>query len=702
LIHLDEQSIEELEFHRIKEMLVEKCIGPSAAAFMADLHPLSNVRKARAALDAAWEYRCSRNEDEGFPRIEFEELDKDISRLKLKNATLFIEGVVRIYRASLLCNDLLRFFKDKQESRPMLSGILRNTWHSKEIQKAVEGVLDKRFKVRDDASEKLSSIRQDIGRKRNQVNRNFDRLLKKWQGTGYLGEANESFMNERRVLSVMSSYRKNVPGQICGVSRSGQITYVEPRENIQLNYELDALQHEEEKEIERILNALSQELRNRLDLIESYQYVLVQMDIIQAKVRLAERMDGQKVGLLNEPFLDIQKAYHPLLYLKNKQEKQETIPQDIRMDDEQRMLVISGPNAGGKSITLKTVGLLQVMAQSGLLIPVSDSSRLGWFHSILSDIGDNQSIDNQLSTYSYRLNRMRQFLEVADDRTLLLLDEFGTGSDPELGGALAEVFFEQLYDKGAFGVITTHYSNIKFKASDLEHAQNASMLFDTETLMPRYRLSMGQPGSSFTFEVAQMNGIPSDLIDQAKELLDGQTVELDRLIATLQSEKDRIERERSLIQDDRQQTKRAKQSFEDREAHFLRRLETQQKQIDRNNKYLSSGKKMHAFVDRFKLGKANKELMGEVKKFLTIEKTKIEEAKKLIALREKAEAKSAAKERRRKKKPKSEVPLKVGSKVRLAKSNQRGEVIELEGEKVVVMFGSFRTQVTRDKLVVEE
>jgi DNA mismatch repair protein MutS2 len=269
-------------------------------------------------LDAAWEYRCSRNEDEGFPRIEFEELAKDISRLKLKNATLFIEGVVRIYRASLLCNDLLRFFKDKQESRPMLSGILRNTWHSKEIQKAVEGVLDKRFKVRDDASEKLSSIRQDIGRKRNQVNRNFDRLLKKWQGTGYLGEANESFMNERRVLSVMSSYRKNVPGQICGVSRSGQITYVEPRENIQLNYELDALQHEEEKEIERILNALSQELRNRLDLIESYQYVLVQMDIIQAKVRLAERMDGQKVGLLNEPFLDIQKAYHPLLYLKNK------------------------------------------------------------------------------------------------------------------------------------------------------------------------------------------------------------------------------------------------------------------------------------------------------------------------------------------------------------------------------------------------
>ena len=681
---------------------MENCIGPSAAAFMVDIHPLSNVRKARAALDAAWEYRCSRNEDEGFPRIEFEELAKDISRLKLKNATLFIEGVVRIYRASLLCNDLLRFFKDKQESRPMLSGILRNTWHSKEIQKAVEGVLDKRFKVRDDASEKLSSIRQDIGRKRNQVNRNFDRLLKKWQGTGYLGEANESFMNERRVLSVMSSYRKNVPGQICGVSRSGQITYVEPRENIQLNYELDALQHEEEKEIERILNALSQELRNRLDLIESYQYVLVQMDIIQAKVRLAERMDGQKVGLLNEPFLDIQKAYHPLLYVKNKQEKQETIPQDIRMDDEQRMLVISGPNAGGKSITLKTVGLLQVMAQSGLLIPVSDSSRLGWFHSILSDIGDNQSIDNQLSTYSYRLNRMRQFLEVADDRTLLLLDEFGTGSDPELGGALAEVFFEQLYDKGAFGVITTHYSNIKFKASDLEHAQNASMLFDTETLMPRYRLSMGQPGSSFTFEVAQMNGIPSDLIDQAKELLDDQTVELDRLIATLQSEKDRIERERSLIQDDRQQTKRAKQSFEDREAQFLRRLETQQKQIDRNNKYLSSGKKMHAFVDRFKLGKANKELMGEVKKFLTIEKTKIEEAKKLIALREKAEAKSAAKQRRRKKKPKSEVPLKVGSKVRLAKSNQRGEVIELEGEKVVVMFGSFRTQVTRDKLVVEE
>jgi DNA mismatch repair protein MutS2 len=697
----DQQTIEDLEFDSIRKLLASYCFGESAREAMGNIRPFQLIEDAEQSLRETAELLHIRKEGISFPRLEFEELGREIKRLRLNNATLFLEGIIRIYQASVLSNELHEFFKKYDEEAVYLRAILVSSWHSTNVIDPIEKVLDKRFNVKDDASVGLMRIRQDISAKRNQVNRNFDRLMRKMSGLGYLGESNESFLNDRRVLSALSSFKRSVPGRIIGGSRSGHITYLEPQENIQLNMELDTLAYEEEKELEHIFAALSQVLRKELTLIESYQELLCELDKVQARVRLAQLMDARLPILHRHAELNLMQAFHPLLFLKNKELGLPTLPQSMSMDKLTRMLVISGPNAGGKSITLKTIGLLQIMAQSGLLIPVGKGSKIPWFNKILSDIGDNQSIENQLSTYSYKLKRMRLFLDEADSRSLLLLDEFGTGSDPDLGGALAEVFFEELYAKGSFGVITTHYSNIKLRAAELPEALNASMLFDTETLEPRFTLSIGQPGSSFTFEVAQMNGIPPEIIARAVKRLDVKKVEMDRLISSLQQDKASLAEERSEMNKAILEAKHAEKETQETREHFEQRLEVQQKRLERNNKYLSSGKKMSSFIDAYILSKPNKELMAEVKKFLTIEKTKLNDVQRARALKDQHESMLVAQGKRKKEKPTNHLePIVLGSRVRLEKSNQRGEVIALDGKEVTVMFGMFKTKVDASKLVV--
>lgn len=365
-------------------------------------------------------------------------------------------------------------------------------------------------------------------------------------------------------------------------------------------------------------------------------------------------------------------------------------------------MVISGPNAGGKSITLKTVGLLQIMVQCGLLVPCDPSSKFGWFQNVLSDIGDNQSIANQLSTYSYRLKRMKYFLDVSNKRTLLLLDEFGTGSDPELGGALAEVFFETLYNCKSFGVITTHYANIKMKAARLRNAVNASMLFNSDSLEPLYQLSVGQPGSSFTFEVAQINGIPNELIEDAKTRLSANKVELDRLIAVLQKEKSEVEALNLAASEAQRKAEEAQEEYQALSEHFEQRLQRQQDVIEKNNKDLTNGKRMTQFINSYRLKGNNKKLLDEVKKFIAVEKSK------LVTKKEQSKTKQLAKNvpsrnaiKKKKQAPKlPPKPILVGSKVRMNNGSQNGEVAEIKGKEATVVFGNFKMKVKLSELEV--
>ncbi|MFN5912540.1 MAG: MutS-related protein, partial [Bacteroidota bacterium] len=410
-------------------------------------------------------------------------------------------------------------------------------------------------------------------------------------------------------------------------------------------------------------------------------------------------------GISEEPYIELIDAFHPILWKTNRQFGKKTFPQFIRMDKYSRMLVISGPNAGGKSITLKTIGLLQLMLQSGLLVPVDPNSKMCFFQQVLTDIGDNQSIENELSTYSYRLKRMKYFLEVSNRRTLLLLDEFGTGSDPDLGGALAEVFFEQLYNRKSFGVITTHYANIKLKADQLKNAVNGCMLFDTETLEPLYRFSMGQPGSSFTFEVAQINGIPMELIEEAKTRMDDRKVKMDRLLSELQKEKTYLERLSKEHIEAQQLANEAREDFLERKQRFEDKLKIQQESAERNNKFINAGKKMLSFIERFNTNSRKKEvnlpLLEEVKKYLAVEKARVEDAEKALKLREDALSKKPKKNKpvKPEKDPYQRHLIKVGSQVKLISTKQSGTVESIDGEMVTVAFGFLRMKVEREKLM---
>lgn len=703
MLKCDEQTLNDLEFDAIRQLLEEYCVGPTALEKVKKLRPDLPPNELMTSLYQVKELTNIRREGYHFPLLEFEELNYEIKMLPIKNATLPKESFVRLRLASQLANQLIYFFDKREEEFPNLYALLYDVYFTKEIIDLIEKVFDKKGEIKDDASPELFSIRQQIKSVQKQINRNFDKELRKWIKAGFLSDTKETYHDNRRLLAVLSTHKRQIGGQISGSSKTGGVTYVEPSSNIPLNAELDQLHDDERKEIFKILRQLTNECASFLPLIKRYQEVLTAFDFIQARAKLALRMNGELPAILEEQRFELIDAFHPVLKLKNEAQAKTTIPQHIAMDKFSRMLVISGPNAGGKSITLKTVGLLQVMLQSGLLVPVHPNSKMCFFQSLLTDIGDNQSIENELSTYSYRLKRMKYFLEVANRKTMLLLDEFGTGSDPELGGALAEVFFETLYNKKCFGVITTHYSNIKLKADKLQNAINGCMLFNTETLQPLYKLSLGQPGSSFTFEVAQINGIPMDLIAQAKDKLDGKKVEMDRLLTDLQREKSYLSRLNKEHIEAQELAEKSRLQFESSRQKLEEKLSAIRAKAEQDSKFIALGKKLQSFIHSYKtFGKGknpNQTLLAEVKKYIAVEKAKIEEAKKEELLKKQANAKVKKKKSSPVKDPYQQRKIKVGSAVKMISSKQKGIVEEINEKEVVVAFGFMRMKVGLDKLM---
>lgn len=702
----DQQTLHDLEFHQIREWLVGFAIGATAQKRLEVLTPTNDFDLIETELMRTEEFKRIRTEGESFPGLDFEELLPEIKMLPIRNAVLQQEGFVRIVRASDLVNAILHFFDKRSQDFPHLISLLDKVYFTRELIESIERVFDRKGLIKDDASPELYLIRQQINKLRNQINRNFEKEMRRFLKDGLLGETKEAFVNERRVLTVLSTHKRKIGGSVVGSSKTGSLTFIEPAINIPLNNELELLLDDERKEIFRILQELTREIAHHLPLIEAYQDLLTELDFINSKTKLALELNANLPGIVRNTRIELIDAFHPILWRSNKLNGKKTHPQSMIMDANSRMLVISGPNAGGKSITLKTIGLLQVMLQAGLLIPVHSNSKLCFFQQVLSDIGDNQSIENELSTYSYRLKRMRYFLKVANKRTLLLLDEFGTGSDPELGGALAEVFFEELYNKRSYAVITTHYANIKLKADRLPNAINGCMLFNTETLEPMYRFSIGQPGSSFTFEVAQMNGIPMDLIDKAKGKLDGNKVKMDQLLSDLHREKMYLERLNNEHIEAQETAEQARLEYIEKKERFEDRLKNQQNTLEQNNVYLNAGKKMKAFIDRYQTKTrkkdANNPLLEDVRKYLMIEKAKIEEAKRKVELMKPVTLSKTAKKKKNIKPeedPYQRDKIIVGSTVKMIETKQTGTVEEIKGALLTVVFGFMRLKVEREKLM---
>ncbi|WP_149207425.1 endonuclease MutS2 [Flavobacterium johnsoniae] len=717
MISITEKTLQDLQFPTVLETISDGCNTDIGKEKALQIKPFRNKEELMQSLMQTSEYVSSFQNNNAIPNHGFDAITHEIKFLAIEDSFLEVGSFRKIANLSATTNVLLNFLKKFDDYYPNLNARASRVELTKDIITAIDAIVDKYGEIKDNASPALAGIRQNMNLVRGKVNQSFGLALTQYNGLGYLDDIKESFVQNRRVLAVLAMYRRKVKGSILGSSKTGSIAYIEPEATLKYSRELANLEYEEKEEITRILKNLSNVIRPYLPLLIEYQEFLSDIDVVAGKAKYANRINGILPAITEERRLFFREAYHPILYLNNKQKKEVTHPQTIELKQENRIIVISGPNAGGKTISLKTVGLLQLMLQSGILIPVHERSETFLFDRILTDIGDNQSIENHLSTYSYRLKNMNYFLKKCNNKTMFLIDEFGTGSDPELGGALAEIFLEEFYHREAFGIITTHYSNLKILANELPYATNANMMFDEKSLEPMYKLALGQAGSSFTFEVAQKNGIPFGLINRAKKKIEVGKVRFDKTIATLQKERSKLEKTSLNLKEEETRAREESKKMENINTKIQQKLESYQELYDSNQKIIYIGQKIDDIAEKYFNNKNKKELIGEFLKIVEIEnskrkkatpkeaKAKVEKQKEIIA-EVQVKVEEIRKEKKEKKlKPVVEKPkpiLKVGDRVRMLDGRSVGSIDIIEKNKATVNYGIFTSKVSLDELELVE
>jgi len=716
MISITEKTLQDLEFNTILQTISDRCnteIGKEKAFLIT---PYKNKEELMKSLLQTSEYLSSFSNNNAIPNHGFENITSDIKMLAIEDSFLEVTTFRKIATLSETVNVLLLFLKKFNDYYPKLNERATQVEYTKYIVQKIDEVVDKYGIIKDNASPDLINIRRDMSLVRGKVNQSFGTALTQYNSLGYLDDIKETIVENRRVLAVLAMYRRKVKGSILGSSKTGSIAYIEPEATLKYSRELNNLEFEEREEIIRILKKLTNDIRPYSNLLKEYQEFLSDIDLIAGKAKYAFKINGLLPNIIEEKRLYFRDAFHPILYLSNVEKKAVTFPQTIELDNESRIIVISGPNAGGKTISLKTVGLLQLMLQSGILIPVHERSETFLFDRILTDIGDNQSIENHLSTYSYRLKNMNYFLKKCNSKTLFLIDEFGTGSDPELGGALAETFLEEFYHREAFGIITTHYSNLKILANELPYASNANMLFDEKSLEPMYKLVLGQAGSSFTFEVAQKNGIPYGLINRAKKKIEGGKVRFDKTIATLQKERSKMEKTSLNLKEEETKVREESKKMETINAKIQEKLERYQELYDANQRLIYIGQKIDDISNVYFNNKDKKTLIGDFlkmveienskRKKLTVKEIKIKEViKKQVVEEVKVKVEEIRKEKKEKKikakkieEDKPKVVLKIGDRVRMIDGKAIGTIDAIEKNKATVNYGIFTSKVSLDAI----
>lgn len=715
-----EKTLQDLEFKTVLQQTASYCSTVKGTEKTLQIVPFTKKDELLKALKATNEYVSSFDNENKIPNHFFEPIDQEIKLLGIENSYLEPESFKNITAISATVNQILLFFKKYKDYYPTLFAQSEAVTYTKEIISLVDAIIDRFGEIKDTASNKLAEIRKEITEVKVKINQSFVVALQKYQQADYLDDIRETVVENKRVLAVKAMYRRKVKGTVLGSSKTGSIVYIEPETTLQLSRTLNNLEYEEKEEIIKILQELTHKIRPFKALLEVYQEFLTALDVIAAKAKYALSINGVLPTISQEKKLFLKDAYHPLLYLANKERNEKTYPQTIELHQNNRIIVISGPNAGGKSITLKTIGLLQVMLQSGMLVPVHERSEMCLFDRIMTDIGDNQSIENHLSTYSYRLKQMNYFLKKVNSNSLFLIDEFGTGSDPELGGALAETFLEEFYNREAFGVITTHYANLKMLANELPHATNANMQFDSRTLQPVFKLVLGEAGSSFTFEVAQKNGIPYSLINRAKKKIERGKVRFDATIAKLQKQRRAMEKTSSSLQEEEAKLREENARLEKLNQKIKAKLESYQELFDYNQRMISLGNKIDKIAEDYFIHKKKRALIAEFLRIVETEnskrkqKTKAQKKadrakkeavskeleQKIVAIRQEKKQKKKEDEKLKKQKPK--VALKVGDRVRMLDGKAIGSIDAIEKNKAIVNYGLFTTNVSLDQLELVE
>lgn len=713
------KTLQDLEFDTLLSFVSQLCITDSGKDNTLNIKPFKDKEKLLIALQQTNEYLSSFENNNSIPSHYFDSISTEIKLLGIENTTLEIGSFRKIKNISETVNMHIVFLKKFNDYYPTLLQLSENVIFTKDISTEIDKIIDKFGEIKNNASPTLSSIREQISNLKVKINQSFSKALSEYFTADYLDDIRESVIEHRRVLAVKSMYRRKVKGSVLGTSKTGSIIFIEPQTTEHYSRELNNLLFEEKEEILKILQNLTNFLRPYAELLQNYQAYLTQIDTISAKAQFAQKTNSLLPEITQERLLELKDAFHPLLFLNNQKKGIQTFAQTISLSDNSRIIVISGPNAGGKSITLKTIGLLQLMIQSGMLVPVHRLSKMCLFELILTDIGDNQSIENHLSTYSYRLKNMNYFLKKCNDKTLFLIDEFGTGSDPELGGALAETFLEEFYHRKAFGVITTHYANLKILADELPHASNANMLFNNKTLEPIYKLIVGEAGSSFTFEVAQKNGIPFGLINRAKKKIETNKVRFDATIARLQKERSIMEKTSSSLKEEETKAREEAKRLEQLNDKIQSKLVNYQELYDQNQQLIYLGKKVNDIAERYFEDKKRRPLISDFLKIVETENSK----RKIKTKQEKQQQKelqkslekeviqeiSIIREQKKVEKKKQELSekkeklqqqraLKIGDRVRIKESKSIGTIDKIEKQKAVINYGLFTTMVDISQL----
>ncbi len=713
---IPKKTLESLEFYSVLNEIATYSVTQLGKEKITGITPFYQPEDTLPELQRTLEFKAALHSDNPIPNHSFNDINKELHLFNIENSILEISGFRKIKTIIETSLTLVSFFKKYEEFYVHLNHFSQKTLTTPTLLEKILTVFDNYGHIKNNASQKLAGIRSDLLRVKGKIGASFNQALHRYGTLEYLDEIKETIVDNRSVLAVKAMYRKKIRGAVLGHSKTGSIVYIEPQETLEYTNELSNLLFDEQEEIKHILKQLTDTLRPYAPQLENQQNYLTTIDVIFAKARYADSVNATLPTITNQRRLYLKNAYHPILLTTNNKAKKKTYPQTIELHQENRIIVISGPNAGGKSITLKTVGLLQLMLQSGILIPVDTQSEFFIFTKILTDIGDNQSIENHLSTYSYRLKTMNRFLKKCDKNTLFLIDEFGTGSDPELGGALAETFLEVFYQRKAFGIITTHYTNLKLLASELPFATNANMQFNSRTLEPMFQLQLGEAGSSFTFEVAQKNGIPYSLINKAKKKIERGKVRFDKSIANLQKERFQLRKTKEEFKNTSEKAKLQTKQLEDINTKVQEKLERYQELYDTNQRYISIGKKVTILAESFFYNKRKKQLIDELFKVILVINSKLKKNKPTENKKEKARLKKIEQEvtekikpirkkkkeeKRRAKRIEEQKPLQlpvIGNRVRMINGKAIGTLEKIEKNKAFVNYGTFTTQVALTEL----
>ncbi len=628
-----------------------------------------------------------------FPIGHYDSIVNEVSLLKKIDFVLELDDYIKIFRLIQQVNEILNFFNEESYSEdfPLLYSISEQIFFDSKLLKEFQRIFSEDGKIQASASVELKKIFSLISSKERELDKVFSSIISRSKQAGHLTDNLESYKNSRRVLSVNAESKRKIKGIIHDESATGKTVFIEPEEIVQLNNDLFELEVEKRKEVYNILKALSQFLRPFVEDFLLWEKIIIRYDIIRAKANFGNTYNGQRPKISEGVELELFNMYHPLLLLINQEFKKKTIPCDLSLNSEKRILLISGPNAGGKSICLKSFGLNQLMLQCGLLIPVSDHSTFTLFNKIMIDIGDQQSIEGDLSTYSSRLIHMKHFVSEAKKKTLVLMDEFGSGSDPKIGGAIAEAVLDNLVRIKCYGLITTHYSNIKNYAYDSPSIENGAMLFDKHLLKPTYQLKIGQPGSSFAFEIANKIGLPDSILEYAKNKAGKHTNTVDSLLVDLQQEKKELERRIKKAADEESKLKTLISNYESLKDELnIRRkklkLEAKQQQFQLMNE---DEREIQKLIRDLKKEK-NLDKAGNLQK-------KIKEGKKSS----KDEMQSLSEEVFKIELEKVK-DLRIGQYVKLRNGSEIGMVVNFDEKKVKIEMGLMQFEVARTEVFLAD